>query len=305
MRDKLLGMLERLVNKVKRFPASSGVVFVFLLLLTFTLYGVSRPVSHDRDFVEHLSRLPHVEVNEEGFQVSPLRNWSYEVEGPLNKSWTESPTYYEFGDLKKIWFLVEPHPGMEAMAHTLLLFEFSDDKLLGLTIEARREIDEGYSAFWGNWGKFELLYVWANARDLVQRRAIHLQKQVEIYPIEIERENAVEFLRRMLQGTVRIENKPRLYNTLFSNCTNEFGKNAGIGWHYSFITTGFAAEHLHSKGLIKDTRAYSEVRQTATITEYLRNLEKNNPALPAEQFDRELLSHLRQTWSSSLSKEES
>ena len=197
--------LMRLIILMKRFPVSSLVIGLFLLILAFTIYGVSRPVSHNRDFVEHLSRLPHVEFSDDSFSVSPIRNWSYEIDGPLEKTWIETPTEFQFEDLEKIWFVVEPHPGMEAMAHTLLLFEFSDDRLLGLTIEARRETGEGYSAFWGNWGKFELLYVWANARDLVQRRAIHLQKQVEIYPIALEHSKLATFFKRMLRGTRRIE----------------------------------------------------------------------------------------------------
>jgi len=147
---------------------------LYAIFSVLTLYGVVQPASHERDFVEHLSRTPHIDVDQSQFSVSPIRDWNYQVEGPSSKNWVETSTDFDIEDLQKIWFLVEPHPGMSAMAHTLVLFEFSDERLLGLTIEARREQHESYSAWGGNWGKYELLYVWAEARDLVMRRAIYL-----------------------------------------------------------------------------------------------------------------------------------
>ena len=89
------------------------------------------------------------------------------LQAPLKKSGGQKSNAYSVEELEQVWLMVEPHPGLELMAHTLVLFEFSDDRLLGLTIEARREKHESYSAFWGNWGEFELLYVWASAQDLL------------------------------------------------------------------------------------------------------------------------------------------
>ncbi len=293
-------------GKVRRYPATSALVGLFLVILFATLYGVSRPARHDRDFVEHLSRLPHVEMEEQSFEVFPTRNWSYSSIGPVQKSWQELPIGYAFEDLKKTWFLVEPHPGVDAMAHTLVLFEFSNDRLLGLTIEARREVGEKYSAFDGNWGKFELLYVWAEARDLVLRRAIYLNKNIEIYPLDISQEQSISFLKEMLGQTKRIENKARLYNTLFSNCTNELGKNAGLNWHPSFILTGYASKHLYRMGLIKDRGdGFVQTRQRANITAFLKALHEDQPQMQSEMFDQTLLMHLRERWFSSTTTERS
>ncbi|MFC7291992.1 DUF4105 domain-containing protein [Hirschia litorea] len=298
--DKYSHKLAHITRLLRTYPATSALIAVFLILLFATLYGVSRPAKHDRDFVEHLSRLPHVELREKAFEVSPTRNWSYDRNGPLEKIWRSEPVAHDFGDLKQVWFLVEPHPGMDAMAHTLVLFEFSDDRLLGLTIEARREVDEKYSAFEGNWGKFELLYVWADARDLVLRRAIYLDKNVEIYPLSISLEQSISFLKAMLAQTRRIENKARLYNTLFSNCTNELGKHGGLKWHPSFILTGYASQHLHKIGMIKsDEHDFASVRKRGDITAFLEALGPEQPQMESVMFDKVLLAHLREKWFSS------
>ena len=64
--------------------------------------------------------------------------------------------------------MIEPQPGSQLAAHTLLLFEFEGDRLLGLTIEARRERNEDYSALRGIFNAFELAYVWGTARDFLK-----------------------------------------------------------------------------------------------------------------------------------------
>ena len=45
--------------------------------------------------------------------------------------------------------MVEPQPGGDYAAHTLILFEFGGDRIVGLTVEARLEQGETYDAIAG------------------------------------------------------------------------------------------------------------------------------------------------------------
>ena len=76
----------------------------------------------------------------------------------------------DFADLRNVWFVVEPQPGGDYAAHTLVLFEFAGDRIVGLTVEARLERGETYDAIAGMFNQFELAYVWSTARDLLERR---------------------------------------------------------------------------------------------------------------------------------------
>lgn len=275
----------------RRRPLRAGALLLIALIAMMTVYGATRPARHDRDWVEHLSRLPIVEQDTEGpFSVAPFRDWSYNVKGPVRKSWNDD-VVADVTLIQNVWFVVEPHPGLDVMAHTLVLFEFPDDKLLGLTIEARREKDEGYSPFWGNWGRFELLYMWGSARDLLTRRAVYLDHGVQIYPLSLSGDQERAFLRSMLKGTHRISEKARLYNTLFSNCTNELGKSAGLDWHYAFVATGLSARRLHKLGLIPNELDFETVRERAKSAGMLKLL---NTA-PEAEFDARLLALLRES----------
>lgn len=285
-----MAVSERVMNWAGRRPRTAIVAAVLILTALMSLYGASRPARHDRDWVEHLSRLPHVsETAGGGVTVTPLRDWSYDAAGPVQRIWQEEGASFNVSEVENVWFMVEPHPGLDVMAHTLVLFEFPDDQLVGLTIEARREADEGFSPFWGNWGQYELLYAWASARDLLTRRAVFLDHATYIYPMDLSHAQKTEFVRRLLARTAAIERAPRHYNTLFSNCTNELGKTAGLSWHHAFVLTGYAAQHLHARGLVPNHEPFDVVRENADMSSTLKLL---NLAPPSE-FDAALLDALR------------
>lgn len=240
----------------------------------------------DRNWVEHLVQMPTIELRGDGFTLGPATDWSYDGAGAAEKKFTTASE--SFADLKNVWFVMEPHPGMRPMAHTLVLFEFPDDRIIGLTVEARREAHEKYSAFWGLFNRFELAYVWSTARDLLTRRAVFLKHDILVYPLQLSTEQKQAFLRGVLAKTIDVSTRPRFYNTLVSNCTNELAKTAGLGWHYSFVLTGYSDERLFALKLIPG-ESIAEAREKAVMTDKVRAL----AGRPAREFDRELLAELR------------
>lgn len=165
--------LKTLCSWFKKHPRrnSAGAALIALVALPF-LNSAAQTPRLDRDWVEHLARMPHVELAEDSFSVGPVRDWAYSKAGPSTKTYKD--VQGKISTLKNVWFVVEPFPGLEQTGHTLLLFEFEGAELLGLTIEARREVDEEFSAYAGLWNSFELAYIWASAKDLLTRRAVYL-----------------------------------------------------------------------------------------------------------------------------------
>jgi hypothetical protein len=119
------------------------------------------------------------------------------------------------------------------------MFEFGEGDLVGLTIEARKESRETYSALGGAFNKFELMYYWASPRDLMTRRAVMMDRELYMYPLQLSQAEAEAYLTSLLEKTISIEERPRFYNTLTSNCTNELAK---------------AADHALAPGLHSDGR---------------------------------------------------
>ncbi len=278
--------MRRLVRWFGAHPLRPAVLSLAAILLLGAAAPIMQPPRIDRDWYPYLARAVDVEVSGEGFTISPVSAWSYAREGPTDETYSEAG--YDFSELRGVWFVLEPQPGSQLAAHTLLLFEFAGERLLGLTIEARRERNEDYSALPGVFNAFELAYVWGTARDFLTRRAVMLDHDVFVYPVDITDEQERVLLTRLLERTEALETRPRYYNTIVSNCTNELAKAAGFNWAPAYIFTGRSDEYLFRRGIIPGA-SFKEAHARSDMTRFVQRLN----SAPADAFDRELLIELR------------
>lgn len=279
-------MLKHIMTWFGEHPLRPAIGSIGVILALGASACVTGPARADRDWYPYLARTAQVELQDDRFAVSPVSDWAYEREGPTSETYVEAS--YGLDQLRDVWFVLEPQPGSQLAAHTFLLFEFEGDRLLGLTIEARRERNEDYSALWGVFNKFELSYVWASARDLLTRRAVMLDHDVFMYPVAITPEQKRALLTTLLERTEALEARPRYYNTIFSNCTNELAKAAGFHWAPAYILTGRSDEYLFRRGIIPGDR-FDIAHERSDITEFVQALNDAPPGL----FDVSLLAELR------------
>lgn len=267
-------------------PLRPALLSIALILSLGALAAIASSARLDRDWYPYLGRTADVTLNESGFAVRPVSDWAYAREGVIAEAYGEAA--FDFDQLVRVWFVLEPQPGSQLAAHTLLLFEFEGDRLLGLTIEARREVGEEYSALWGLFNAFELAYVWGSARDFLTRRTLMLDHQVFVYPTDITNREKQALLRTLLARTEQLETRARYYNTIFSNCTNELAKAAGFAWAPAFVLTGRSDEYLFSRGIIPGA-SFAEAHARADMKAFINALNK----APAGEFDARLLAELR------------
>lgn len=240
----------------------------------------------DRKWVENLAIMPKIELSRGSFSFDRISDWSYTEEGPATK--TARTFANTFDDLRNVWFVVEPQPGGDYAAHTLVLFEFGGDRIVGLTVEARLEEDETYDAVAGVFNNFELSYIWSTARDLLTRRVTYLDKDVYVYPLRLEETQKRDFLRALIEQSIDVSTHARFYNTITSNCTNELAKVAGLGWHYSWVLTGYSPQRLYELRLIP-----GETFEKAKADALMKTDIASWNALSAPEFDSALLAELR------------
>jgi Domain of unknown function (DUF4105) len=262
-----------------------GVLVAVILLLV--IGAVAKPARNDRAWYPYLARTTQVDLTDAAFAVKPVTDWRYDSNDAVSKNYIDAA--HDFSQLKKVWFVLEPQPGSKLAAHTFLLFEFEGDRLLGATIEARRETYEDYSAWDGLWNKYELAYLWGTAHDLLARRAVMLDHQLFMYPIKVSDAGERSVLRQMLERTHALETNPRYYNTLSSNCTNELAKATKLKWDSSFILTGTSDNHLFKLGLIPG-ESFAAAEQRGDVTAFVKA--ENG----ADKFDSVLLTELRKRW---------
>lgn len=268
-------------------PLRPAIACIAFILALGSFAPMFEPPRTDRNWYPYLAHTPRVELSSTGFAVSPVSDWSYAGLDSVSAE-TYGEAAYDIDQLRNVWFMLEPQPGSQLAAHTLLLFEFEGDRLLGLTIEARREQGEDYSALRGIFNAFELSYIWASARDLLIRRAVMLDHEVFIYPVDITDAQERILLMRLLERTHALETQPRYYNTVTSNCTNELAKAAGFHWAPAYILTGRSDEYLFRRGIIPGA-SFEQAHARSDMTNFIQALNQAPPAA----FDRALLQELR------------
>lgn len=278
--------MTRLFKWLGGHPLRAAVAAMLAILLMGSWGKAAGPPRQDRNWYPYLSHTPDLTVTADRFEVSPVSDWSYDAGGPTDEHYTNAG--YNISDLREVWFMLEPQPGSQLAAHTLLLFEFSGDRILGLTIEARREQGEEYDALAGVFNAFELSYIWATARDLLTRRAVMLGHEVFVYPVAITDEQKQFLLRRLLERGEALETTPRYYNTITSNCTNELAKAAGFHWAPAYIFTGRSDEYLFRRHIIPGAN-FEDAHARSDMTAFIRALN----GVPKAQFDAALLAELR------------
>lgn len=279
--------MKSIINWFGANPLRPAIASIFAILILGSAANMLSPPQMNRNWYRYLSHTPQVEITETGFTVSPVSDWSYVFDQETDTTYLDSASY-NFDQLRRVWFMLEPQPGSQLAAHTLLLFEFEGDRLLGLTIEARREEGEEYSAFHGQFNAFELIYIWASARDLLIRRAVMLDHEVFVYPVDITEEQNRTLLRNLLERSQSLSHTPRYYNTIVSNCTNELAKAAGFHWAPAYILTGRSDEYLYRRGILPGA-SFDQAHRRSDMTEFIQALNQ----APHDAFDRELLMELR------------
>lgn len=274
----------------KRHPVRAAVLVLGALVLLFLISVALRQPSHDRDWREEIAVMPRVEMDGARATIDHVRDWTYSTEDILSNAY--HPGHYNLDDLVGTWLMVEPFGGSDAIAHTLILFEFGDGRLLALTIEARKEVGEIYSAVKGALNTYELVYLWAEARDVLTRRARYLDHEIFVYPIALTPADRRAFFGALAAKTNKLYDQPRFYNTFFSNCTNELAKTAGLPWSMAFITTGYSPQHLFKVGTIpgrEEGLSFEALREAALVTDLIEQA----PDETTTGFDRAFLAGLK------------
>jgi Domain of unknown function (DUF4105) len=267
-------------------PLRPALVSIVAILALGSAAAISGPARADRNWYPYLGRDVEIEAHNGAFTVTPVSDWRYVGAEVAEERYFDAS--FDLSALRNVWFVLEPQPGSTLAAHTLLLFEFENDALIGLTIEARREVGEEYDALAGVFNAFELAYVWGTARDFLTRRAVMLDHEVFVYPVAISDEQKLVLLTRLIERTDALERTPRYYNTILSNCTNELAKAAGFDWAPAFILTGRSDEYLYERGVLPGA-SFEQAHRRSDMTEFIQALNQ----APPEAFDAALLVELR------------
>lgn len=232
--------------------------------------------SNQRDWEYGMETLPHITIDGDVVNVQHIRDFRWSVDAPQSSDYIDRS--FDVERLERVWFVEEPFTmapfyGFEGVAHTYFVFDFQDQSPVAISVESRRERGEGYDSIRGVFNEYELIYIWGTEQDLTGRRAVLEKNQLYMYPLVGSMDSARQLFLDLAVVSQQLETKPRFYNTLTSNCTNELAKVANeaqpgaIPPNIALIFPGYADNFLYDLGFIPHDAPLDTVRQRYAITD--------------------------------------
>ncbi|MCR4263532.1 MAG: DUF4105 domain-containing protein [Candidatus Roizmanbacteria bacterium] len=246
-------------------------VFVVTVVSFLVYVFIIQKPSNDREWALEFEKPSTVEfIGEDRVKINNIHDWEY------TDNYVPSVHYfdetYNVKDLEKVWFVLEPFSDWPAVAHTYFVFDFQHQEPIAFSIEARREAYEPYSGVEGLAGKYELYYSWGTEHDFTGKRAYDQNATLYMYPLKLPQPRMINLFKTLAEETNTLAEKPRFYNTLMSNCTNELAKNVrkanpeALPWYSLYVLPGYSDYFLYEHGYIDTQVSKLELRQTYYIT---------------------------------------
>lgn len=248
-----------------------NIFFLFVLILVSAFgYASFQEPKLDRDWSLDQHTPATVIIEGDDVAIKNVRNFTYRSMTDYTSSYYD--TTVKLSELETVDYIIEPFGDIGA-AHTFLSFGFSNGQRIAISVEIRKEKGESFSPWKGMLNQYELMYVIADERDVVDLRTNHRLHDVYIYPTVATKEQVQKLFLSMLNRANQLQVEPEFYNTVFSNCTtniashiNEITPNR-IGVDYRLLLPEYSDVLAQELGLIAQGMTIEEARAKYKVNE--------------------------------------
>ncbi|MGZ8144017.1 MAG: lipoprotein N-acyltransferase Lnb domain-containing protein [Methylosarcina sp.] len=247
-----------------------GLQAYLILFAAILLWWFSISPSNEREWQPDVAKLAYAVFEGDKITVHNIRNFDYRSEFDYR------PAYYtKTYDLNKLEGvdLIAVYWMGPAIAHTILSFNFGGNDHLAVSIEARKELGEGYSTSKGFFRQYELIYIVADERDVIRLRTNYRKNPPEagyLYRLQGPLENARRLFLKYMNKINELNSEPAFYNTLLDNCTTSIWLNTRINpkhlpFSWKILLSGYLPEYLYESGRLDSRVPFSELQKQAHI----------------------------------------
>jgi hypothetical protein len=249
----------------KRLLPGYSVLFAVVLTWWFFISP-----SNERQWQPDAAKLAYAIFEGDTVTVHNIRNFDYRSE------FDYQPAYYtKTYDLNKLEGvdLIAVYWMGPAIAHTIISFDFGGNDHLAVSIEARKELGEGYSTIKGFFKQYELIYIVADERDVIRLRTNYRNdppEEVYLYRLQGPQQNGRRLFLEYLKKINELNDKPEFYNTLLDNCTTAIWLNTRINpehlpFSWKILLSGYVPEYLYESRRLDSRIPFPELQKQAHI----------------------------------------
>lgn len=231
----------RIPMRTVLFLLAVGVVLASALW--FMTAGRRAPRS-DRSWAVDHARAVRADLGADSIILHDVRDFVWH--GPEEFEERYRTERIDLDEVVAVWFVLAPFAERwRGLAHSFVSFEFTDDRFLSVSVEARREEAEGYSLARGLWRGFETTYVVGTESDLIGLRAIR-GDTLFLYPSRATPEQARSMFVDMMQRAEDLRSSPEFYHTILNNCNTNLRTHVNrvasepLPWGWGILLPGYS-----------------------------------------------------------------
>lgn len=241
--------------------------FALLFLLVLGWFFSLKP-SNDRDWAPELARVPRARIDGDRVTLLNVRNFDYRTETDFTPRWEER--VYDLSKVRTVDLMLV-YWGSPDIAHAMVSFGFEDGQYLAVSIETRKERTESYSTIEGFFRQYELIYIFADERDVVRLRTNYRKdEEVYLYHTTLTPAQARAALESYLHRANALADHPEFYNALTSNCANNVLEHARAGgqpgkFTWNIVLSGRAARQGYDNGGLDRSLPFEELQRRSNV----------------------------------------
>lgn len=177
--------------------------------------------------------------------------------------------------IRAVDYVVMPFPDVPVLAHTQVSFEIARPDgsfdYLAVSAETRKEQGETYGAIKGSARQFEMTYVVADERDVIESQLIAHNRDVYLYRSTATPEQAQRLFVDMMGRVNQLAARPEFYHTVTNNCTTSIVRHINrvqprrLAVDYRVLLPGLSDELAYEQGLIERHGTFAETRARAHL----------------------------------------
>lgn len=268
-------MLRGTSNHHRRLRRQAARLVVLASTLVVGCRSVEKSIrpSHFRDWTPEQALLPKAETHGNQVTIRNVRNCQYFANDVYLVDYYDKTI--DLGAVRGVDFIVVPFAALPTLAHTMISFEIAGpdgrSEYLAVSVEVRKEKNEQYNPLKGSARQYELIYVLADERDVIQYRTNYNNEQVFLYHTVATPETARRLLVDVLGRVNQIAARPEFYDTLTNNCTTNLvahltriKPNRTLA-DVRVLLPGYSDSLAYDEGLIVRNGTFLETKQRAYV----------------------------------------
>lgn len=271
------------------------IIIGFLLLsLPISMWYIKiapRKPTNEGDWVSDNAKISLAEINGREIKLKNVRDFTWRTSKDHDIKWKDET--YNLDDLIGLYYIVEHIHKFRALAHTMVTFEFKNNRFLTCSFEVRRKKGQKFHPWTGLWRSFTLIQIWATEHDLLWLRTNIRKNETYLFPCATLPDKREAMLLQLLDRTNQLARKPEFYHTLAKSCTTSLIREANIvtpgkiPFSLGEIMPGYSVKPAIKFGVVQDLGGIETTKKLARIDEIASELNSQ------ENYSKEIRKNLK------------